>query len=222
MPSRARRCGGWWSSANRSAFRCNTCCLVDYSNSRGAVDMGLLPDRRAAMALPEMLAGRKIWMCCGWWARIRLRPRRDSLPRSAFVVVQDLFLTETAQAADVVFPAASAYEKNGTVTNVCGEVQRLRKALCSHGRQARPGNHRPAGARNGRSRRAGPVDSRTRCSRRFARTCADTMCRCRCWQRAARRRRLPVNGRVPLDGAPGIDPLRARESVHLGNAGALF
>jgi NADH-quinone oxidoreductase subunit G len=47
----------------------------------------------------------------------------------AFVVVQDLFLTETARRADVVLPAASAYEKTGTVTNVCGEVQRLKKAL---------------------------------------------------------------------------------------------
>ncbi len=27
------------------------------------------------------------------------------------------------------FPAASAYEKNGTVTNVCGEVQRLKQAI---------------------------------------------------------------------------------------------
>jgi NADH-quinone oxidoreductase subunit G len=44
-----------------------------------------------------------------------------------FVVVQDLFLTATALRADVVLPSASAYEKNGTVTNVCGEVQRLRQ-----------------------------------------------------------------------------------------------
>jgi NADH-quinone oxidoreductase subunit G len=36
-----------------------------------------------------------------------------------------MFLTETARAAHVVFPALSAYEKNGTVTNVTGEVQKL-------------------------------------------------------------------------------------------------
>ena len=36
---------------------------------------------------------------------------------------------ETAQRADVIFPAASAYEKNGTVTNVCGEVQQLKAGL---------------------------------------------------------------------------------------------
>jgi NADH-quinone oxidoreductase subunit G len=40
-----------------------------------------------------------------------------------------MFLTETAQRADVVLPAASVYDKNGTVTNVCGEVQRLKAGL---------------------------------------------------------------------------------------------
>ena len=43
--------------------------------------------------------------------------------------MQYTFLTETSERADVVFPAASAYEKNGTVTNVCGEVQRLKAGL---------------------------------------------------------------------------------------------
>jgi anaerobic selenocysteine-containing dehydrogenase len=49
-------------------------------------------------------------------------------PKS-FVVVQDLFMTETAKHADLVLPAASAYEKNGTVTNVCGEAQKLKQAV---------------------------------------------------------------------------------------------
>jgi NADH-quinone oxidoreductase subunit G len=52
---------------------------------------------------------------------------------SAFVVVQDLFLTETARRADVVLPAACAYEKSGTITNVCGEVQALARAVASAG-----------------------------------------------------------------------------------------
>ena len=43
-------------------------------------------------------------------------------------MVQDLFLTETAAAADVVFPAASLYEKTGTVTNTYGDLQLVRKA----------------------------------------------------------------------------------------------
>jgi NADH-quinone oxidoreductase subunit G len=44
------------------------------------------------------------------------------------VVVQDMFLTETALIADVVLPAANAYEKSGTFTNTCGDVQFLQKA----------------------------------------------------------------------------------------------
>src|SRR5205823_7169614 len=46
----------------------------------------------------------------------------------AFVLVKDMFLTETAQMADVVLPAANAYEKTGTFTNTCGELQLLKKA----------------------------------------------------------------------------------------------
>jgi NADH-quinone oxidoreductase subunit G len=107
-------------------------CLVDYSNSRGAVDMGLLPDE-GGLALPEILAAEDLDVL---WV-VGANPLRGAEPRPSgsgrFVVVQDLFLTETAQAADIVFPAASAYEKNGTVTNVCGEVQRLRKAVGAMG-----------------------------------------------------------------------------------------
>ena len=46
----------------------------------------------------------------------------------SFVVVQDMFLTETAHLADVVLPAANAYEKSGTFTNTCGDLQLVKKA----------------------------------------------------------------------------------------------
>ena len=46
----------------------------------------------------------------------------------SFVVVQDMFLTETAVVADVVLPAANAYEKSGTFTNTCGDLQLVKKA----------------------------------------------------------------------------------------------
>ena len=46
-----------------------------------------------------------------------------------FLVVQDLFLHETAQLADVVLPAASFAEKDGTFTNSERRVQRVRKAV---------------------------------------------------------------------------------------------
>jgi predicted molibdopterin-dependent oxidoreductase YjgC len=53
-----------------------------------------------------------------------------------FIVVQDIFLTETAKLADVVLPAASFAEKDGTFTNTERRVQRVRKAVDSPG-QAR-------------------------------------------------------------------------------------
>ncbi|MCP4315895.1 MAG: formate dehydrogenase subunit alpha [Hyphomicrobiales bacterium] len=50
-----------------------------------------------------------------------------------FLVVQDLFLSETAALADVVFPAASFAEKDGTFTNTERRVQLLRKAIVAPG-----------------------------------------------------------------------------------------
>ena len=46
-----------------------------------------------------------------------------------FLVVQDIFMTETAQLADVVLPAACFAEKEGTFTNTERRVQRVRKAV---------------------------------------------------------------------------------------------
>ena len=131
--------------------------LGDYSNSRGASDMGLLPHLLPGYRPVEDAASRALfenhWQCSlpaeagmsrdEMLAAVR-EGRLDSLyvvganpfqgqdPAAvrgkSFLVVQDLFLHETAQAADVFLPAASAYEKSGTVTNTCGELQRLRKA----------------------------------------------------------------------------------------------
>jgi NADH-quinone oxidoreductase subunit G len=44
-----------------------------------------------------------------------------------------LFLTETALCADIVLPAASTYEKDGTLTNTAGEVQMTRRAIDPQG-----------------------------------------------------------------------------------------
>jgi formate dehydrogenase alpha subunit len=45
------------------------------------------------------------------------------------VVVQDIFLTKTAEKAHVVFPAACFYEKDGTFTNAERRIRRIRKAV---------------------------------------------------------------------------------------------
>jgi len=108
-------------------------CLVDYVNSRGAVDMGLLPHlgpgykpvEIPGMHLDAILAAPDldvVWVV----GANPLEGGKQFASGDAFVIVHELFLTETAQRADVVLPAMSLYEKNGTVTNVCGEVQRTK------------------------------------------------------------------------------------------------
>ncbi|MDQ2841867.1 MAG: NADH-quinone oxidoreductase subunit NuoG, partial [Acidobacteriota bacterium] len=110
-------------------------CLLEYSNSRGASDMGLLPDLlpgyrpvsdsglQPGLNYDAMLASPNLEAL--WVVGANPLSRQTLAANNAFVVVQDLFLTETARRAEVVFPAASAYEKTGTVTNVCGDVQKL-------------------------------------------------------------------------------------------------
>ena len=53
----------------------------------------------------------------------------EELKELEFFVVQDLFLSETARMADVVLPAASFAEKDGTFTNTERRVQLVRKAI---------------------------------------------------------------------------------------------
>jgi len=56
-----------------------------------------------------------------------------SLKRLDFLLVQDIFLTETARLADVVLPSACFAEKDGTFTNTERRVQRVRKAISAPG-----------------------------------------------------------------------------------------
>ncbi len=82
--------------------------LSDYVNSHGAADMGLLPD---------LLPGYTPVAATGTFA-----------VKNTFVVVQEMFLTETASLADVILPAANLYEKSGSVTNSYGDLQQVNKA----------------------------------------------------------------------------------------------
>jgi len=128
-------------------------CLGDYANSRGAADMGLYPDllpgyhlashaklheewgsapRAPGLTLPEMVESAKAGELKAFYVvganpveQFGIDPYVFS---NSFVVVQDMFLTETAVIADVVLPAANAYEKSGTFTNTCGDLQLVKKA----------------------------------------------------------------------------------------------
>jgi NADH-quinone oxidoreductase subunit G len=130
-------------------------CLGDYVNSRGAADMGLLPGllpgyipvtqggafaeeygdalpSEPGLDLVEMFDAAERGELAALYvvgsnpiARYGIDP---AALKNTFTIVQDMFLTETAQLADVVFPAANLYEKAGTVTNTYGDQQLVKKA----------------------------------------------------------------------------------------------
>jgi NADH-quinone oxidoreductase subunit G len=127
--------------------------LGDHSNSRGAADMGLSPTllpgyvpvnepgafteyaglpQTAGKSLDEIFSaascgdlGALLVVGANPVAALKVDPAGL---KNTFLVVQDIFLTETAALADVVLPSASLYEKSGTVTNTYGDAQLVKKA----------------------------------------------------------------------------------------------
>jgi len=126
--------------------------LGDHSNSRGAADMGLFPDLLPGY-VPITSAGafseypnlsptpgknmKQMFEAVGqgeigalliMGANVVEGYRKGT--EHPFIVTLDLFRTETVETvSDVVFPAASLYEKSGTVTNAFGDLQMVRKAV---------------------------------------------------------------------------------------------
>ncbi|MEM8532037.1 MAG: NADH-quinone oxidoreductase subunit NuoG [Chloroflexota bacterium] len=115
--------------------------LLPGGNSRGALDMGIRPDvggtdkkrKTTGMGASEMWdaanAGRLQGMYVAGLNPAATNPQAaQALQKVDFLVVQDMFMTETAQLADVVLPAATFAERDGTFTNAERRVQRFRKA----------------------------------------------------------------------------------------------
>jgi NADH-quinone oxidoreductase subunit G len=140
-----------WGAARGAKF----ICLGDYANSRGAADMGLYPDLlpgytalnrgtsfmeeygaamppQAGLDIAGMFDAAKSGKLGALYVIGSNPVGRYNIDPSAlantFVVIQDMFLTETATVAEVILPAANAYEKAGSFTNTCGDLQLLRKA----------------------------------------------------------------------------------------------
>ena len=116
--------------------------VLPHANSRGAADLGVVPDRRPGY-VPVETPGLSAKQMLGGGVRALLIAAADPLAGGArphgleFLMVQDLFLTETAQQADVVLPAAAVAERDGTFTNLERWVQRFDPGLPVHG-LARP------------------------------------------------------------------------------------
>jgi NADH-quinone oxidoreductase subunit G len=126
--------------------------LSDYANSRGASDMGVLPDVLPGyqslkgstlaseygaadtpgldlLAMFDAAAADKLSALYVVGSnpvkRFGIEP---AALRNTFLIVQDMFLTETALLADVVLPSTNLYEKSGSVTNSYGDLQLVSKA----------------------------------------------------------------------------------------------
>lgn len=110
--------------------------VLPHANSRGAADLGVLPHRlpgyvplsedaepghsAAAMLNSEGLPA--LYIAAADPAT-QSDAAKDAIEASDFVVVQDLFMTETAKLADVILPARSTAERDGTFTSVERWVQ---------------------------------------------------------------------------------------------------
>ena len=117
--------------------------IQEENNGLGAADMGCLPDllpgyqlvtNGAGLTLSGMMEQAKAGKIKGMYI-VGENPVASMsdfgkiLASLDFLVVQDLFLTDTAKLANVVLPAAGFAEKDGTFTNFERRVQRVRKAV---------------------------------------------------------------------------------------------
>jgi NADH-quinone oxidoreductase subunit G len=101
-----------------------------YNNSVGAHDMGMLRGGKSAGQMLDA-AGETVraLYIAGSFLPEHTRGHEDALSKLDFLVVQELFETETTHYADVVLPAASFAETDGTFTNNDGFVQRVRQSI---------------------------------------------------------------------------------------------
>jgi NADH-quinone oxidoreductase subunit G len=101
----------------------------EQSNARGAEAVGMLPRGSGSdttVMFEAARAGKLATLALLGVNPILHYPDRqlalDALSNVPFLVVSDLFMTETAELATLVLPACSAFEKSGTTTNLAGDV----------------------------------------------------------------------------------------------------
>jgi predicted molibdopterin-dependent oxidoreductase YjgC len=137
---------------------CGILPLMNSNNMQGSIDMGmateLLPGHAFLTDSPLAKHFASLWKCpmpeepgltlpemldhIGDSIRalyvvgenlVRSVPNATALNKLDFMIIQELFMTETAQLANVVLPACSFAEKEGTFTNLERRVQRVRAAI---------------------------------------------------------------------------------------------
>jgi NADH-quinone oxidoreductase subunit G len=108
---------------------CGILILLEKCNTQGAMDMGLFSEREIGgrkYLLQKALEGKlKTLYLIGENPFVSSPMLGQALEKVPLLIVQDLFMTETAKKAHVVFPACSFVEKRGTFTNLERRVQKL-------------------------------------------------------------------------------------------------
>jgi len=115
---------------------CGVLCLSEKNNSQGAVDMGFYAQdggMNALQILDACTAGTVKTLLVAGENPVTSYPDnakvKTALDAVEFLVVSDLFMTETAELADVVLPACSIAEKEGTYTSTDRRVQYAKPAI---------------------------------------------------------------------------------------------
>lgn len=129
----------------RSATKFSFHPLVRYANSMGAFQMGMDSALTGGLSAQAMINGAGTGIRALYVAGEDLIAKangdadyvRQQLSKLDFLIVQEMHLTETAKAADVVFPVVSFAETQGTQVNNGSQVQLVRRAIPPVG-QARP------------------------------------------------------------------------------------
>lgn len=113
------------------------------ANSQGAIDLGIVPQAGGLGTrgmLDAAVAGKLSALYVVGEDLLTSYPDRGRVEKALdavnFLVVQDIFLSPTASKADVVLPASSFAEKDGTFTNAERRIQRVRPGIAKPG-QAR-------------------------------------------------------------------------------------
>jgi NADH-quinone oxidoreductase subunit G len=128
-PSTENKAVEAWAAALPAGTVLHSFVLGEQPNARGAEAVGMFPRDGAAGTRAMFEAGRDGKL--GALALLGVNPvlhwpdRQlvvDALKATPFVVVSELFMTETAELATLVLPACSAFEKTGTTTSLAGDV----------------------------------------------------------------------------------------------------
>ncbi len=100
----------------------------DFSNEKGLTVTEIVDDIHAGNTRAMYIQGENPAM-----SDPDVDHARDAFAKLEHLVVQDIFLTETANYADVILPASALYEKSGTVSNTNRQVQMVRPAVSPPG-----------------------------------------------------------------------------------------